>query len=61
VIEPPFDGTVSVCNAIQTLRRSDQIKPAILVMSAASAVIKVASIMGISFLLGESDNPFGSV
>jgi hypothetical protein len=61
VIEPSFDGRITINGAAQTLRRSDQIKPAILVMSAASAVIKVASIMGISFLLGGSDNPFGSV
>jgi hypothetical protein len=61
-IGPQFGDVLTTADdTTQTLRRSDQIKPAILVTSAASAVIRVASIMGISILLGAPDNPFGFV
>jgi hypothetical protein len=43
------------------LCRSDQIRPAMLVTSAASSVIKVASIIGISILVDAFDNAFGFV
>jgi hypothetical protein len=52
---------VATENTAQTLRRSDHIRPAILVTSAASAVIRLASIRGMSILLGDSNNPFGFV
>ena len=61
-IGPRFgDVLTTTDDTTQALRRSDQIKPAILVTSAASAVIKLASIMGISNLLVDSNNPFGFV
>jgi hypothetical protein len=59
-IGPQFGDVLTTADdTTHPLCRSDQIRPAILVNSAASAVINVASIMGISNLLDDSNNPFG--